>query len=244
MADGLLEVNNLSAGYGGPPVVVDTNLRARSREITVIVGLNGAGKSTLLRAIAGVLHVSEGRVVLNGIDVAGKPPEELLRAGISYVPQVENVFPSLSVRENLEMGGYILPRRELKNKIDEICDLFPDLKGALRRPARTLSGGQRHMLAVARGLMVKPTVLLLDEPTAGLAPKVEASVWDSIEAVRTTGVALVVVDQNVRRALSHADWAYVMSLGRNLAEGPGQELLQSDDVGGLYSAVSKESRSP
>lgn len=244
MSDAVLEVKDLSAGYGGPPIVVGIDLRAKARAITVIVGLNGAGKSTLLRAIAGVLPLSAGKVLLNGTDVTGKPPEGLLRAGISYVPQVDNVFPSLSVRENLEMGGYILPRSEMKTKVLEICELFPDLRSALRRPARTLSGGQRHMLAVARGLMVKPALLLLDEPTAGLAPKVEATVWENIETIRTTGVALLVVDQNVRRALSHADWAYVMSLGRNLAEGPGKDLLKSDDVGGLYSAVARESRGP
>jgi branched-chain amino acid transport system ATP-binding protein len=159
------------------------------------------------------------------------------------VPQVENVFPSLSVHENLEMGGYIL-RKGLRAKIAEVTELFPDLKGALRRPARTLSGGQRHMLAVARGMMVEPKVLLLDEPTAGLAPKVEAIVWDRIIDIRKTGVALVVVDQNVRRALANADWAYVMSLGRNLAEGSGDDLLKSDDVGGLYTAAPKETRGP
>lgn len=244
MADAVLQVFKLSAGYGGPPIVVDVDVRANSGQITVIVGLNGAGKSTLLRAIAGVLQITSGKVALKGADVTGRPPEGLLRAGISYVPQLDNVFPSLSVRENLEMGGYILPRSELRSKIEEICALFPDLKSALRRPARTLSGGQRHMLAVARGLMVKPSVLLLDEPTAGLAPKVETSVWDNIETIRTTGVALLVVDQNVRRALAHADWGYVMSLGRNLAEGPGAELLHSDDVGGLYTAAAKESRGP
>lgn len=244
MVEPVLVVEKLKAGYGGPPVVEGVDLRAYAARITVIVGLNGAGKSTLLRAIAGTLPISGGQVKLNGADVTRRRPEELLRAGISYVPQVENVFPSLSVRENLEMGGYIIPRSQVRSKISEICELFPDLKGALKRPARTLSGGQRHMLAVARGLMVKPAVLLLDEPTAGLAPRVEVSVWDSIRAIAATGVAMVVVDQNVRRALSHADWGYVMSLGRNLTDGPGHELLHSDDVGGLYSAVARESRGP
>lgn len=244
MGEPVLVVEKLKAGYGGPPIIEDVDLKAHAGRITVIVGLNGAGKSTLLRAIAGTLQISGGQVKLNGADVTGRPPEDLLRAGISYVPQVENVFPSLSVRENLEMGGYIIPRSQVRSKISEICELFPDLKDALKRPARSLSGGQRHMLAVARGLMVKPAVLLLDEPTAGLAPRVEVSVWESIQAITTTGVAMVVVDQNVRRALSHADWGYVMSLGRNLTDGPGHELLQSDDVGGLYSAVTKESRGP
>lgn len=243
MPEDALQLEAISAGYGGPPIVHEVDLAARTGKITVIVGLNGSGKSTLLKTIAGVLRASAGRILLYGVDIAGRAPEEVLRAGISYVPQVENVFPSLSVRENLEMGGYIL-RNGLREKIAEVCEIFPDLKGALRRPAKTLSGGQRHMLAVARGLMVDPQVLLLDEPTAGLAPRAEAIVWDRIIEIRKTGVALLVVDQNVRRALSHADWAYVMSLGRNLADGSSNDLLKSDDVGGLYTAAPKESRGP
>jgi neutral amino acid transport system ATP-binding protein len=159
------------------------------------------------------------------------------------VPQLDNVFPSLSVRENLEMGAYIL-RSGVRQKIDEICDIFPDLRDALKRPARTLSGGQRHMLAVSRGLMVQPQVLLLDEPTAGLAPLVEMSVWENILTIRSIGVALVVVDQNVRRALANADRAYVMSLGRNHVSGSGEELLRSDEVGDLYAVVTEDSRGP
>ncbi|MHB8687278.1 MAG: ABC transporter ATP-binding protein [Candidatus Dormibacteria bacterium] len=243
MADLVLDVQKLSAGYGGLPIVQDVDVQAKKGEVTVIVGLNGSGKSTLLKAIAGVLTPISGKVVLGGMDLRGKPPEDILRKGISYVPQLDNVFPSLSVRENLEMGAYIL-RSGVRKKIDEICDLFPDLKDALKRPARTLSGGQRHMLAVARGLMVQPQVLLLDEPTAGLAPLVEVSVWENILTIRSTGVALLIVDQNVRRALSNADWAYVMSLGRNHLSGSGSELLRSDEVGALYAAVTEDSRSP
>src|SRR5487761_1754169 len=240
MGEPVLVFEKLKAGYGGPPIIEDVDLKAHAGRITVIVGLNGAGKSALLRAIAGTLQISGGQVKLNGADVTGRPPEDLLRAGISYVPQVENVFPSLSVRENLEMGGYIIPRSQVRSKISEICELFPDLKDALKRPARSLSGGQRHMLAVARGLMVKPAVLLLDEPTAGLAPLVEVTVWENILTIRSTGVALLVVDQNVRRALSNADWAYVMSLGRNHLSGSGSELLRSDEVGALYAAVTED----
>ena len=243
MADLVLDVQKLSAGYGGLPIIQDVGVQAKKGEVTVIVGLNGAGKSTLLKAIAGVLTPTSGKVVLGGLDLRGKPPEDILRKGISYVPQLDNVFPSLSVRENLEMGAYIL-RSGVRKKIDQICDLFPDLKDALKRPARTLSGGQRHMLAVARGLMVEPQVLLLDEPTAGLAPLVEVTVWENILTIRSTGVALLVVDQNVRRALSNADWAYVMSLGRNHLSGSGSELLRSDEVGALYAAVTEDSRGP
>lgn len=231
----VLTVESLSVGYGGLPIVQDISMFARGGQITVLVGLNGAGKSTMLKAIAGVLKPSSGRVLLGGTDVTGHAPETLVRWGISYVPQVANVFPSLTVRENLEMGGYIL-RSGLKEKIDEVCGLFPDLKDALKRPARTLSGGQRHMLAVARGLMVQPQALLLDEPTAGLAPRFEEAVWERILAVGRTGVALLVVDQNVRRALAHADWAYVIATGKVLTAGPGRQLLESDDVGNLYSA--------
>jgi branched-chain amino acid transport system ATP-binding protein len=244
MGEQVLAVRKLSAGYGGLPIVQDVEVVAKKGEVTVIVGLNGAGKSTLLKAIAGVLKPSAGQVLLDGVDLTGKAPEEILRKGISYVPQVENVFPSLSVRENLEMGGYILRSGAVRRKIEEVCELFPDLKRALKRTASTLSGGQRHMLAVARGLMVTPVVLLLDEPTAGLAPQVEATVWDSILAVRATGVALLVVDQNVRRALSHADWGFVMSLGRNFSAGTGQELLHSEEIGGLYASAPEDSRGP
>jgi ABC-type branched-subunit amino acid transport system ATPase component len=234
--DGVLSIKNLTAGYGKVPVVEGVNMTAHAGQVTVLVGLNGAGKSTLLKAIAGVIKSSSGQVILDGADVSGKVPEALLRCGIAYVPQVANVFPSLTVHENLKMGGYIL-RSGLQEKVDEVCELFPDLKSALKRKAKTLSGGQRHMLAVARGLMVKPLALLLDEPTAGLSPKFEEALWERVLAIKATGTALVVVDQNVRRALGHADWGYVMALGRNLASGPGKDLVQSDEVGNLYAAT-------
>lgn len=234
-ADPTLSIDRVSVGYGGLPIVQDVSIQALRARITVLVGLNGAGKSTLLKAIAGVLKPSSGRVLLNGEDITGKAPEVVLRKGVSYVPQVANVFPSLTVRENLEMGGYIL-RSGLKEKIENLCELFPDLKATLKQPAKNLSGGQRHMVAVARGLMVDPVALLLDEPTAGLAPRFEEAVWERIVIVARTGVALLVVDQNVRRALSHADWGYVLATGRKLTEGPGHKLLESDDVGNLYSA--------
>lgn len=234
--DGILHVRDLTAGYTKVPTIEGVNMTARSGEVTVIVGLNGAGKSTLLKAIAGVIKQSGGQVLLDGADVSGKVPEALLRCGIAYVPQVGNVFPSLTVHENLKMGGYIL-KSGVQEKIEEVCDLFPDLKSALKRKAKTLSGGQRHMLAVARGLMVKPLALLLDEPTTGLSPKFEEALWERVLAIRETGTALVVVDQNVRRALGHADWGYVMALGRNLASGSGTDLLHSDEVGNLYAAT-------
>lgn len=228
-----LVVEEVTAGYGGPPIIRDVTISARQGCITAIVGPNGAGKSTLIKAIAGILSPESGRVLLEGTEVTGLPANKLVRLGISYVPQVFNVFPSLSVRENLEMGGYVR-RSGVREKADELCETFPDLREALGRPAKTLSGGQRTMLAMARGLMPDPQVLLLDEPTAGLAPRFVETVWDRILAIRELGVAVLIVEQNTRRTLTHADWAYVMVLGENRLEGTGKELLDDQEVVDLY----------
>jgi ABC-type branched-subunit amino acid transport system ATPase component len=213
--------------------VQNVSVEARAGAVTALVGPNGAGKSTLLKAIAGVIATSTGRIVINGTDVSGLPPETLVRHGLAYVPQVANVFPSLSVTENLEMGGYTR-RRGVKARIEEMFGLFPDLRSAAKRPARTLSGGQRNMLALARGLMVEPSVLLIDEPTAGLAPRYESAVWDHVLAIRDTGVAVVVVEQNTRRTLGNADWAYLLTLGKVRVEGTGPDLLANEEVVELY----------
>jgi branched-chain amino acid transport system ATP-binding protein len=228
-----LTVSGLTAGYGGPPVIEDVAMRADRSKITALVGPNGAGKSTLLKAVAGLIRPRGGQVLLDGADVTNEPPEKLVRKGIAYVPQVANIFPGLTVFENLEMGGYVRPSG-VRARAEELCDLFPDLKVALRRPARTLSGGQRTMLAMARGLMVNPAVLLLDEPSAGLSPIFQATVWEQVRKVRETGVAVVVVEQNTRRTLKYADWAYVMVLGKNRLEGSGKDLLQDEEVVNLY----------
>jgi ABC-type branched-subunit amino acid transport system ATPase component len=235
-AESILQVEGLSVGYGGQPIVNEVNLRAAAGQITALVGLNGAGKSTLLKGIAGVLRPSGGKVLLAGTRVEDRPAEGMIRLGMSYVPQIRNVFGALTVYENLEMGGYIL-KGGLKRKIDEVLHLFPDLAAALRRPARTLSGGQSHMLAIARGLMVDPKVLLLDEPMAGLSPLAEKSVRERITAVNGAGVAVLIVDQNVRAALKSADWGYVLALGRNAAEGPGASLLETDIIGNLFTGA-------
>jgi ABC-type branched-subunit amino acid transport system ATPase component len=228
-----LAVHGLTAGYAGPPVIEDVELKAERGQITALVGPNGAGKSTLLKAVAGVIPPRAGRVVLEGVDVTGEPPETLVRRGLAYVPQVANIFTRLTVLENLEIGGYVRTTGA-RERVDELCGLFPDLKSALRRPARTLSGGQRTMLALARGLMVDPAVLLLDEPGAGLSPHLQAVVWEQIRRACATGVAVVVVGQNTRGTLMHADWAYVLVLGRNRLEGTGQDLLHDEQVVRLY----------
>ncbi len=228
-----LVINDLTAGYGGPPIIEEISLEARPGAITAIVGPNGAGKSTLMKAIAGVVRPSSGEVKVCGQVTTGLTADKLVRRGMAYVPQVANVFPSLTVVENLEMGAYNR-KSGVRERIEELYKLFPDLRPAARRPARTLSGGQRNMLAMARGLMSDPKVLLVDEPTAGMAPKFEAAVWQHIVQVRQTGVAVVVVEQNTRRTLTHADWAYVLVLGRNRLSGSPTQLLNDEEVVALY----------
>ncbi len=229
----VLDVRGLTAGYSNVPVITDVSLRAYKGKVTAIVGPNGAGKSTLMKAIVGLIKCSSGSVRLNGTEVSGWAPERLVREGLAYVPQVVNVFQSLTIRENLEMGGYTR-RSGLHERIEHIYSLFPDLKQASSRPARTLSGGQRHMLAMARGLMTDPSILILDEPTAGLAPKYAAGIWDHVKIAQSTGVGIVIVEQNTRRTLASADWAYVLVLGRNRLEGRGAELLEDPEVAQLY----------
>lgn len=229
----VLEVNRLTAGYGGPPVIDGVSVVARRGAITAIVGPNGAGKSTLLKAIAGLIRPTAGTVTVMGVDVTGQPAEKLVRKGIAYVPQVANVFPDLTVRENLEMGGYSR-RSGVHARVEHLFQLFPDLKAASHRHANTLSGGQRTMLALARGLMVDPAVLILDEPSAGLAPRFQGLIWERIEEIRATNVAVLVIEQNTRETLRHAQWAYVLVLGQNRLEGPGRDLLEDDEVINLY----------
>src|ERR1700737_4811176 len=228
-----LTLEGLTAGYGGPPVIENVTIQARLGAITAIVGPNGAGKSTLLKAIAGLIRPTAGRVFVEGTDVTGQPAEKLVRKGLAYIPQVANVFPDLTVRENLEMGGYSR-KSGVRERIDQLFQLFPDLKGSAHRQANTLSGGQRTMLALARGLMVDPAVLILDEPRAGLAPRFQGLIWERIEEIRATNVAVLVIEQNTRETLRHAQWAYVLVLGQNRLEGPGKDLLNDDEVVDLY----------
>jgi branched-chain amino acid transport system ATP-binding protein len=232
-AEAALVVRELTAGYGGPPIVERVSIEARRGAVTAVVGPNGAGKSTLLKAIAGLIRPASGRVLVDGTDVTGSPVERVVRRGIAYVPQVGNVFPDLTVRENLEMGGYVRAGG-VRERIEQVFALFPDLREASRRRAGTLSGGQRTMLAMGRGLMVDPVVLILDEPSAGLSPRFQRLVWERIEQVRETGVAVLVVEQNTRETLRHAQWAYVLVLGRNRLEGTGRDLLSDQEVVDLY----------
>ncbi|HKB30025.1 MAG TPA: ABC transporter ATP-binding protein [Streptosporangiaceae bacterium] len=232
-AELVLRAEGVTAGYGGPPIVEDISLNIRAGKITAIVGPNGAGKSTLLKALSGVLKMSRGEVHVLGTNTTNLLPEKLVKRGLGYVPQAANVFPDLTVRENLEMGGYTR-RGGVRERIDELCELFPDLGLALRRRAALLSGGQRSMLAIARALVPRPAVMLLDEPSAGLSPLLQRALWEQIEKVAATGVGVCVVEQNTRLTLRHAHWGYILVLGRNRLDGPAAQLLHDETVVDLY----------
>lgn len=229
----ILEVQGVEGGYGHAKILNGVSLKLGRGQIVSVVGPNGAGKSTLMKAIFGLIRVTSGRVYLEGNNISNVQPESLVKLGMSYVPQNNNVFPSLSVQENLEMGAYIR-RDNYRTRIEEMFTLFPDLRDSRQRPAGQLSGGQRNMLAMARALMLDTRVLLLDEPTAGLAPKVTLSVWERIESIRDTGVAVLVVEQNTRMALERSNYGYILVTGRNRYEGPGSELMASKEVANLY----------
>ena len=229
----VLRAEGVTAGYGGPPIIEDVSLSVLAGKVTAIVGPNGAGKSTLLKALSGVLRVSSGDVFVSDARTTNLAPEKLVKRGLGYVPQVSNIFPDLTVRENLEMGAY-MRRRGVSARIDEVGELFPDLRKALRRRAAMLSGGQRSMLALARALMLEPAVMLLDEPSAGLAPLLQAALWEQIEKIAATGVGVCVVEQNTRLTLRHAHWGYILVLGRNRLDGPAADLLHDENVVELY----------
>jgi ABC-type branched-subunit amino acid transport system ATPase component len=229
----VLRAEGVTAGYGGPPIVEDVRIAVPAGKITAVVGPNGAGKSTLLKALIGVVRVTSGEVYVRGRRTTNMLPEKLVKRGVGYVPQVSNVFPDLTVRENMEMGAY-LRRHGVRGRIDELCELFPDLGRSLRRRAGLLSGGQRNMLAMARALMLEPAVLLLDEPSAGLSPLLQSALWEQIEKVAATGVGICVVEQNTRRTLRHAHWGYILVLGRNRLDGPARQLLEDESVVQLY----------
>jgi ABC-type branched-subunit amino acid transport system ATPase component len=229
----VLRAEGVCAGYGGPPVIEDVCLNVHAGKITAVVGPNGAGKSTLLKALSGVLRVTRGEVFLAGTPTANMAPEKLAKRGVGYVPQVANIFPDLTVKENLEMGGFTR-RGGVSQRIGELCELFPDLGRSLRRRAAMLSGGQRSMLAMARALMLDPAVMLLDEPSAGLSPLLQSALWEQIGKVAATGVGICVVEQNTRLTLRHAHWGYILVLGRNRLDGPAHDLLQDDSIVELY----------
>jgi neutral amino acid transport system ATP-binding protein len=230
----MLEVEALEAGYGEALVLRGVSLRVAEGQIVAIIGPNGAGKSTLLKAVYGLLRPRAGSVRLDGDELVRVRPERLTRRGLNYVPQLANVFPSLTVADNLKVGVRPVPRRERASALAEVYGLFPLLRERRRQRAATLSGGQRKLLAIARALATRPRLLLLDEPSAGLAPQAVELVFDKLFEINERGIAIAIVEQNARRALALADHGYVLELGRNALDGPGRALLDDPKVAALY----------
>jgi len=229
----ILDIEDITAGYTEVDILHQVNLRVRVGEIVSIIGPNGAGKSTLLKTIFGLVQPRQGKVILNSEDITGLKPETIVRRGISYVPQVDNVFPSMTIQENLEMGAFIRTD-DYKKRIEQVYDLFPILRDRKKDKVGQLSGGQRQMVAMGRALMLDPQVLLLDEPSAGLAPLLVSHIFEQIEVINSTGVAIVIVEQNARQALKMADYGYVLAMGRNVLDDKGKSLLENEEIGRLY----------
>ena len=219
----------MTGGYGGPDIITSCTINVNRGEIVAILGPNGAGKSTAMKAMLGLLNLKSGKVVIDGKDISKLTPQDRVKEGIAFVPQTRNVFTGLSVQENLEMGAYLREER-FEEIIDEIYELFPILKEKKSQLVGELSGGQRQQVALGRALMIKPSVLMLDEPTAGVSPIVMDELFDHILKVKKTNVAIIMVEQNAKQALSIADRGYVLVTGENKFSGTGKELLNDPEV--------------
>jgi ABC-type branched-subunit amino acid transport system ATPase component len=230
----LLELEGIEAGYGDALVLHGVSLQADAGELVCIVGPNGAGKSTLLKAVYGLVRLRAGHVRLAGEEIGGQRPDRLTRRGLNLVPQLDNVFPSLTVAENLKVGALGAPKSERRAGLERVHHLFPLLHERRRQRAGTLSGGQRKLVALARALVTSPRLLLLDEPSAGLAPQAVELVFAKLAEIIDLGIGVVMVEQNARRALALAHTGYVLDMGRNAFSGPGTQLLRDPKVAELY----------
>jgi len=233
----LLELAGVKAGYGRTEVLHGVDLFVREGELVALIGSNGAGKSTLLKTVVGLVRPTQGAITYGGRPIGASRPERLVRDGVSLVPEGRLLFGALTVRENLELGAYGLGRRRsaaIADGLERVRALFPVLAERAQQPAETLSGGEQQMLAVARALMSQPTLLLLDEPSLGLAPKVIAEIFSALDVLRGEGVTILLVEQDARLALKHADRGYVMRTGRIVLEGTARELLADENVRQIY----------
>ena len=231
----LLEVQNVYSGYGKIEVLHGVSILVEPKEIVCIIGPNGSGKSTLLKTLFGLIHPKKGAILFSGRDITFKEPEEKVEMGISYIPQGKNIFPSLTVRENLEMGGVPLnDSKKIETAIRDIFQKYPILEKKNRIKAGSLSGGEKQVLALARASMVHPKLVLLDEPSLGLAPKVIEDIYQRINTLNQDGITFIIVEQNARKALKLAHRAYVFDLGRNRLEDSGEGLLNNEEVKRLY----------
>ena len=229
----LLEAADVVAGYGDTEILHGVSLCVNEGEIVTIIGPNGCGKSTLMKTVVGLVPVKDGSVVFRDQDISSQAPGQIVRAGLCYVPQTANVFPSLTIRENLDMGAFTR-EDDYRGRITDMFEMFPDLAARPNQKAGNLSGGQRQMLAIARALMLDPVLLLLDEPSAGLSPAVRGSVFELIREINGTGVTVLLVEQNAREALRMSDRGYVLSAGENRLEDAGSALLDNPEVARLY----------
>ncbi len=267
----ILEASGIHSGYGETEILHGVSMRLDAGEIVAVIGPNGAGKSTLVKTIIGILKPTRGKILFHGQDITGSRPEQLVLDGLAYIPQSNNTFQSLTVRENLEMGaitrrpGWLTdiseflrrlipsplrrsgapgPRRShgerrftqdgFENRVKDICSMFPNLEPKLNDRVGSLSGGEQQMVALARTLVLDPKILLIDEPSAGLAPVLVATIFRKVEEINEAGTSIILVEQNARKALAMADRGYVLEMGKNRYEGPGQTLLSNPDVGRLY----------
>ena len=231
----LLRAEGMTAGYGKMAILHDVTLEVRAVEMVSVIGPNGAGKSTAFKTIVGFLRPTSGRVVFDGQDIAGLRPDQVLGRGLAYVPQGRIVFPEMTVLENLEMGAYIeRDAARIRQALERVCALFPVLGERRSQKAGTMSGGEQQMVAIGRALMTTPKLIMLDEPSLGLAPKFVTLIFDKLTEMRRAGFTLMVVEQNAARALAVADRGYVLELGRNRFEGTGAALLADPEVKRLY----------
>ncbi|MCW5695636.1 MAG: ABC transporter ATP-binding protein [Bauldia sp.] len=225
----LIELRSIVAGYGGAPILHGVDIAIDQSDIGVVVGPNGAGKSTTLKAVFGLLTVTAGSIVFDGADITNARSDRLVPMGLSYVPQEKNIFPTMSVEENLEMGAFIR-RDDFSGSLASVYEMFPPLKEKRRQKAGELSGGQRQMVAIGRALMSRPRLLMLDEPSAGLSPRYVLEIFERIVAINKSGVGILMVEQNARQALQIASRGFVLAAGQNRFTGTGRELLDDPEV--------------
>ena len=229
----ILAVDSVVAGYGETEILHGISMRIEPGEAVTIFGPNGCGKSTLMKTIFGLLTPKQGSIVFEDSDITGMPTDRLIRMGMSYVPQTGNIFPSLTIEENLEMGAFV-DDTDVDSQISEMYRIFPDLERSRRQRAGSLSGGQRQMLAFGRALMLRPRLLMLDEPSAGLSPIMAQLIFDRLRDIRSTGVAILIIEHNIRTALAMSDRGYVLADGQNQLEGSASGLLDNPEIGRLY----------
>jgi branched-chain amino acid transport system ATP-binding protein len=237
----VLEVTGLEGGYGSVQILYGIDLHVDQGEFVTIIGPNGCGKSTFLKVIFGLTTLHNGAVLHNATDVSGWRTDKLVKRGIAYVPQVDNVFPSLSVKENLLMGGIGLKSDEISKGIDRSCKMFPDMKHRMNDLAASLSGGERQMLAISRALISNPSFLMLDEPTAALSPRYQQEILANIDTLRNDGISVLVVEQNARLSLARSDRGYIFSSGKVAYSGSAQNILHDPKIGEYFLGLNSAS---